>query len=113
VVLSHGAIAPPRKACDDAAIVRVAALLPYSFVVLALVAPEVLAQAGGGSSGFGGGGGGGGSGSGGGGGSSDGDDDFGFFDLLIVIAFAFFFLGIPATIKRRRSSAHAISAMLA
>jgi len=59
-------------------------------------------QAGGGSSGFGGGGGGG-SGSGGGGGSSDGDDDFGFFDLLIVIAFAFFFLGIPATIKRRRS----------
>ena len=112
MVLSHGAIAPPRKACDDAAIVRVAALLPYSFVVLALVAPEVLAQAGGGSSGFGGGGGGG-SGSGGGGGSSDGDDDFGFFDLLIVIAFAFFFLGIPATIKRRRSSAHAISAMLA
>jgi predicted lipid-binding transport protein (Tim44 family) len=97
-------LALPCPRCDDAPIVRVAALLALSLVVLAFVAPEVLAQAGGGSSGFGGGGGGGGgSGGGGGGGGGSGDDDFGVLDALIFIVLMFFFLGIPATIRRRRS----------
>ena len=79
-------------------------LLPLTLVLMALTAPEALAQAGGGSSGFGGGGGGGG---GFGGGGSSGSGDGGGFGGLLLVLFVFFvaFGVVPVVRRRRRAKA--------
>lgn len=84
------------------------ALTPFVLVavaLLALTAPDALAQAGGGSSGFGGGGGGGGGGFGGGGSSGSGDGG-GFAGIVLLLLVFFVAFGVvPAVGRRRRARA--------
>lgn len=81
---------------------RIAPVALLSLAILAVIAPEVLAQAGGGSSGFSGGGGGGGGGggfSGGGGGSDGSGDSAGPFEIAV---FVLIFLAVFALPRLRR-----------
>lgn len=90
---------------------RFATAVALALAALALVAPDVLAQAGGGSSGFHGGGGGGGGGggfSGGGGSSGSGSGGSPWIIVIFILAFGGFVLfGViqTALVKRRRREA--------
>jgi predicted lipid-binding transport protein (Tim44 family) len=99
------------RACDDGAMRRIAPSALLGIALLALLAPEVLAQAGGGSSGFGGGGGGGGGGGssgGGGSGGSGGGSPLLFFVFIVLFAgFVLFGIVQARIVKRRRAQARA------
>jgi predicted lipid-binding transport protein (Tim44 family) len=86
---------------------RLVVLQSVALAALALLAPDALAQAGGGSSGFSGGGGSSGGGGFSGGGGSSGSGGGGGVWILIIVVIAIFVFVVPAVTVRRRRRARA------